>query len=167
MSCGRPWGDKVGGRRQIQVGGPGLHIYSSNMPRQASKAKERVCPGPLGKGYDGHKLMSGDFSRVGTNRRTSRHGRTCTKRARCRRGQFRACCRLNAWKTSQAARQNCSGQWLRDLAGGWCLGLSTRQFSTETACRNEAIPELRGGETRMCGKEFRLRVSQRGRGKST
>lgn len=71
------------------------------------------------------------------------------------------------WVRSSSEHDACSGQWLRDLAGGWCLGLSTRQFSTETACRNGAIPELRGGETIICGKEFRLEVSQRGRGKST
>lgn len=60
------------------------------------------------------------------------------------------------WVRSLSEHDACSGQWLRDLAGGWCWGPV-----------HEAIPELRGGEAIICGNEFRLGGSQRGRGKST
>lgn len=56
------------------------------MPRQASKAKERVYPGPLGKGYDDDELMSKDFLSGGNKPSGNTPCRTRTKRAP---GQFR------------------------------------------------------------------------------
>lgn len=107
--------DKVGGQRQIYVGGSGsglTDIRTTCHGRQARRKSESI------RDHTGRDMTAmtmspcqKTFSRVGTNRRASRHVEPVRSElvdAGDRSGYI--CCRLNALKTSLTARQSPTGE---------------------------------------------------------